>query len=104
MTLLQQFDERMLDIYRRARYEAGYNATRFLRMLNDQGGLETARTLLHAATVSDGYAALWERQLLDLTVEAVILDPQWTPLFTDEERRIARQRLEAYGFDVFGGA
>lgn len=104
MTLLQQFDEAMLDTYRRARDEAGYHATRFLRMLSEQGGLETARTLLHAATVSDGYAALWERQRLDLTVEAVILDPQWTPLFTNEERRIARQRLAAYGFNVPGGA
>jgi hypothetical protein len=99
MTLQQQFDETMLDIYRRARDEAGYHATRFLRMLNDLGGLETARTLLHAANVSDGYTALWERQRLDLTVEAVILDRRWASLFTNEERESARQRLEAYGFN-----
>lgn len=99
MTLQQQFDEAMLDIYRRARDEAGYHATRFFRMLNEQGGLGTARTLLHAANVSDGYTALWERQRLDLTVEAVILGTQWAPLFTDEEREVARRRLEAYGFN-----
>lgn len=57
--LRQKFDDAMLGVYQRARDEAGYNATRFLRMLNELGGLGTARTLLHAETVSDGYAALY---------------------------------------------
>lgn len=55
------FNDAMLDIYRRAKSEAGYTATRFLGMVVERGGLETARYLLHAPTVSDGYAALWER-------------------------------------------
>lgn len=96
--LIERFDEAMLEVYRRARSEAGYNASRFLGMLNDMGGLRTARALLHAPAVSDGYTALWERQRLDLTVEAVILHPEWHPLFSDHERQIARERLEEYGF------
>jgi hypothetical protein len=99
MTLQQRFDEAMLDVYKRARDEAGYTAARFIRMLGEQRGLETARTLLHASKVSEGYTALWERKRLDLTVEAVILDERWTPLFTDEERTIARKRLGEYGFN-----
>lgn len=57
--------------------EAGYKASRFLSMVTDQGGYETARTLLHASAVSEGYTALWERKRLDLTVEAMILNPEW---------------------------
>lgn len=93
-----QFNAAMLDIYRRAKAEAGYNATRFLSMVVERGGLETARYLLHAATVSEGYTALWERERLDLTVEAVILQPEWQSLFSDHERRIAVTRLREYGY------
>lgn len=71
-------------------------------MVTEQGGYEAARTLIHASTVSDGYTALWERQHLDLTVEAVILKPEWNDLFSEEERAIARQRLADYGYDVTG--
>jgi hypothetical protein len=79
-TLVNQFDEEMLSIYRRALTEAHYNATRFLGMLQEHRGLQTARLLIHATTVSEGYAALWERKRLDLTVETVIIDhPKWHP-------------------------
>ena len=93
-----QFNEAMLNIYRQAKAEAGYNATRFLSMVVEHGGLETARYLLHTATVSEGYRALWERKRLDLTVEAMILRPEWQALFSDVERRIAVNRLREYGY------
>ncbi len=93
----------MLDVYRRAKAEAGYNATRFLRMVTEMGGYETARTLIHAPAVSEGYTALWERERLDLTVEAVILQSEWRDLFSELEREIARRRLAEYGYN-FGPA
>jgi hypothetical protein len=88
----------MLNVYKRAKAETGYTAVRFLGLVAEKGGLETARYLLHSPTVSDGYTALWERGRLDLTVEAVILEPAWRSLFTLEERRIAISRLRKYGF------
>lgn len=88
----------MIRIYHDARALAGYNASRFLSMVSENGGVETARTLLHASTVSDGYTALWERGHLELTVEAEILDAKWRSLFTKEEREIARRRLKEYGY------
>ena len=94
----REFNEAMLDIYRRAKAEAGYNATRFLSTVVERGGLGTARYLLHAATVSEGYTALWERKRLDLTVEAMILRPEWQRLFSDVERRIAVNPLREYGY------
>ena len=94
-TLESEFDAAMMDIYRHAKTEARYTATRFLQMLNEHRGLRTAQILLEATNVSDGYSALWERGRLDLTVEALVLQPRWNELFTDEDRAIARDRLRA---------
>lgn len=98
--LEKEFDEAMMDIFRRADAEAGYKATRFLQMLNEHRGLATAQLLLHSSNVSDGYTALWERKRLDLTVEALILQSKWSELFDDDERELARKRLEQYGFET----
>ena len=98
-----RFDAAMMNVYRSALNECDYNATRFLQMLYDHRGLETARILLHASSVSYGYAALWERKRLDLTVEALILEEEWHPLFSNDERGIARKRLTEYGYR-FGAA
>ena len=44
-----QFNEAMLNIYRRAKAEAGYNATPFLSMVVEHGGLETGTTSTRTA-------------------------------------------------------
>lgn len=98
--LESRFDEAMMNIYRRALSECHYNATRFLRMFLEHRGCETARLLIHASGVSEGYFALWERKRLDLTVEALILATEWLPLFSERERDIARKRLAEYGYEI----
>lgn len=97
--LQDKFNAAMLNIYNRAKAEANYNATRYLHMVGENGGLETARYLIHSKNVSDGYTALWERGRLDLTVEALIIDnPEYHELFTAEELEICRKRLKEYGY------
>ena len=92
-----QFNETMLDIYRKAKREAKYNAIRFLQMVTDHGGLETAHILINSPTVSDGYTALWERGRLNLTVESMILENEkFHELFSEEELAICRERLSQY--------
>jgi len=93
-----RFHARMVDIYRRAQAETGYNATYFLQMVSERGGVGAARHLLHSMTVSDGFTALWERHRLDLSVEALVLEAEFDELFTDDERDIARDRLAKYGY------
>jgi hypothetical protein len=97
---LNQLTEAMLDIYRRAKKEAGYNATIYLQLVTDRGALETALFLIHRSEPSDGYTALYERGRLDLTVEAMVLRPEWRDIFSDSDRAVSRQRLEDYRFDV----
>ena len=96
--LERAFDEAMMQIYLVAKNQAAYNATRFFQMLGEHGGVETARRLL--PHMSDGFTQLWQRNRLDLTVESLILEPQWHDLFSDDEREMARRRLHECGANV----
>src|SRR6266508_3374250 len=68
--LAKDFHRDMIWLYQRAKTEAAYNATRFIEMVSTLGGVQTARLLLASPTVSEGFAALWERGRLDLSVES----------------------------------
>lgn len=82
-----------------------YNAVRFFQMLSDRGALATAKTLLAGDVnkVSDGFTAMWDLKRLDLTVEAICLDPRFKPLFTEQELATARTRLENAGYALTEG-
>ena len=70
----------------------GYNPTRFKKMLLTDGGYLVAKKLLSSKTVSDGFSVLWENNALELSVEAVVLQKQFRPLFTVDEIAIAKNR------------
>jgi hypothetical protein len=97
MTAESDFANAMREVYRRAKVEAGYNATYFLQMLAEHGPLDTAHRLIRASQPSEGFTQLWERGRLDLTVETQVLRPQFHDLFSDEERDICERRLADYG-------
>jgi len=100
MSLEDQFHEAMLEIYRRALAECKYNASRLLQMVNAQGGLQAAKTLINAPNLSYGFTELWQCGRLDLTVEAVALDPKWEALFSQEELAKARKRLTDLNYEI----
>jgi hypothetical protein len=95
-----QFDRAMFGVYEGAKGECNYNATYFLQMLHEHGGLQTARRLLSSRNPAQGFTILWECGRLDLSVEAQVLRAEFASLFTTEEREIARNRLDDYGYEV----
>jgi hypothetical protein len=97
-SLAREFDSAMLGIYQRALSEAHYKATRFLQMVHENGGVETASRLL--PHMSEGFAELWQRNRLDLTVEALVIQPKWRPLFSSEQLDAAEQRLRECGYGM----
>jgi hypothetical protein len=96
--LEREFHQAMIDVYRRAKKECNYPAMYFLRMVTESGGLEAARTLLHKQQPSEGFTELYMHGRLDLSVEYHVLMSRFAPLFTDEERAIARRWLEQHKF------
>ena len=93
-SLEEQFQEQMVNIYRNALKQANYKATKFLEMVTMQGGLAAAKALLHTPYLPDGFAELWERGRLDLTMEYMLVRPPWNSLFTEEELKVAHRRLD----------
>lgn len=97
--LENEFHEAMLDIYKRAKAEARYNAKLFLQMVVNHGGLQAARKLINSNEPSSGYTRLWELDRLDLSVEAVVVQSsQYHSLFTKEELVICENRLRDYEY------
>lgn len=96
--LERKWDRDMREIYITAKRECGYNAVRFLQMVGAKGGLLAAKQLISKPGGTYGFATLWEHGRLDLSVEAHVLKPEYEPLFTEEERRICRERLEQFGY------
>jgi hypothetical protein len=76
----------------------GYWASYFLRGVRNHGGLAYAHQLLRAEGTSDGFQRLTDERRLDLTVEALVLKPEYSELFTDEERAVAASRLARGGY------
>jgi hypothetical protein len=99
----EQFHGAMVDVYERARREAGYHAARFLGMVSEVGGVEAAHRLFRATEPSEGFVALWSKGRLDLSVEAQALRPEFSDLFTEDELGRAAQRLEAVGYQWRSG-
>jgi hypothetical protein len=101
-TLADRFHQEMLAIYERARNECDYHHHRFLQMVHEDGALEVAHRLLEEDSVREGLVTLWRKDRLDLTVEALVLKPEYEPLFTEEEISKARRRLEQLGATAIG--
>jgi hypothetical protein len=107
--LERRFHDDMLDIFRKAgeatrkrrsdgTFVRGYWAIYFLRGVRNHGGLAYAHQLLRATGTTDGFARLTEERRLDLTMEALVLRPEYADLFTPSERQVAASRLASAGY------
>lgn len=88
-----QFDKDMMFIYEEAKRRIGYNATRFLQMIRNKGGVEAAKHLINTAEEPEGFTRLKASHCLDISAEVFALKPEYESLFTEEERKICRERL-----------
>jgi hypothetical protein len=98
--LSREFTDELYDGYRYLAKVINYRAKQFLEMVTMHGGVGTAQILLRGRDASDGFTRLWQEKMLGHSLEVTVLRPKYQRLFTDHERRIARNRLEAHGFNV----
>lgn len=94
------FDRAMHQIYADAAAFKYYPNT-FLRMLTSLGGVEAAKRLVRGNSTS-GFARLWDEGRLDLSVEALIINPEWRGLFDQADLAAAHRRLKDTGYERHG--
>lgn len=92
------FEEEMRIIYNIWKTEFKYNASRFIQMIEKDGGLNAAKALLANKNHHEGLTRLWEEKRLDVSMEAIILKETWCTLFSSIELGIASKRLKELGY------
>jgi len=92
-----EFEHTMRGTYEAAR-QRGYVATYFIQMLEEHGGVETAKRLLAKSEPQAGLFNLWELGLLKDSMEALVLQDRFKPLFSEGEIAEARRRLDELGY------
>lgn len=99
MTLEEQFDVAMYELYTTTGKEIGYWGRYFLRSLRQHGARKTAKRMLAKrltnASQQKGFRALIEAGRPDLSLESTVLQPRFSSLFTEDELAEARRRLES---------
>ncbi|MCP2245726.1 hypothetical protein [Lentzea aerocolonigenes] len=98
--LSREFHEATLEGYRYLVRTIRYQAKAFIHMVTMDGGEATAHALLRTPTVSDGFERLRRENMLQHSIEALVLNPRYDELFAEHELETARTRLQAVGFDV----
>lgn len=93
-----QFHQEMVNIYKLNKQLLNYTPTRFLQMVNEYGGLQVAKKLLAASGGESGFLILWQKGRLDLSMEALVLKPEYQELFTPTELDEAKKRLTELGY------
>ena len=94
-TLEKEFDREMRTLCA-ASIRAGSRLGDLIEMISGRGGFSTAQELLARPHISDGFTKLWEMGLPELTVETLVIQPQWRSLFSEKERVTARRRLKGW--------
>ena len=96
-TLEEEFHRAMLSIDATAG-KHGYHPSYFLRMVHELGGVRAAKQLLSKDDPQSGLARLWELELLENSMEALVLQERLQHLFSEDELQEARKRLKDYGY------
>ncbi len=71
-----------------------------MQIVSQKGGLQAAKQLIAKEGGTHGFEVLWENKRLDLSVEALVLRLEYESLFTEEERKLCRERLKQFGYYV----
>lgn len=90
--LESEFSARLRDSIRQS-HDLGYHPTRFEQMLDEQGALGLARKLIKSGEIQDGFKAVVKLGRKDLTMESIMLEPNFQSLFSAGELEAATWRL-----------
>ncbi len=90
-------EEKFLAAWRSCREKAAAAGVR-MRPIPSEDAMKAAHRALSGSRESDGFGALAEKGLLQLSLEALAIDKRFTALFSDEEANKALERLLAENY------
>ncbi len=91
--LAERFEQRLRESVPVA-IQLGYNPTVFVDLLERYRGVQTAKRLIAEGEIQYGFKRLAALGRLDLTMEQIMLEPEFASLFTEGELAAARWRLD----------
>jgi hypothetical protein len=94
-TLAAEFHSSLLSYYETAARKCGYREPRFLDMVTSRGAVWAARRVLRTGIFLFGVTELGRCRCHNYSMEALVLDPRFSDLFTEEELTIAQARLQS---------
>lgn len=101
--LEKRLRERLAISTQKVKREMRHAPTRWLEMEREHGTLGACQIILAdcpKAVWVEQLTPMWETHLLGESVEAIVLEAEFEPLFTAVERRVARERLKTLGYDA----
>lgn len=91
-TLEQEFSAALRSAIREC-YKLGYMPTRFEQMLDAADAVKVAKRLVTSGELQDGLKRIKRLGRLDLSMEQIMLEKRFSPLFTAQELQAAEWRL-----------
>jgi len=91
--LEEQFHGAMIKIWE-AEKALDIHASIFKRMIDEYGGVEAAKRLLAKKEYQEGFTRLWREGRLDISMEALVIQERFRPLFTEDEIAESHRRLD----------
>ncbi len=94
------FEERISKAIKESVSACNYKPSAFIQMIDNYGTENAVKRLINSSNVSAGYIKLYEKKRLDLTVEAIALEEEWSHLFSEKELKKAETRLRDYNYSI----
>lgn len=84
-TLEKQFSEAYIKNCEKAQQQCSCRLVRMMQQTQKYGGVKMAQELIKKGKLSDEFDKLKEEGLLHLTLEALVIQPEYADLFSDDE-------------------
>lgn len=93
MLTREQFHTAMVELDATIREQTKYRPNLMRQMIHDVGGYTTAIRLVDRLHPTEGFSQMVMLERKDLTIEALVVDERWSPLFESRLVEIAKRRL-----------
>ena len=96
--LKKLFHQEIIDLYKQIIKSVKYKPTRLMDYINRYGGYEAAVKYISTESNVQDFAILWEKERLDLSVEALITKEQYRILFSEDILSFCDRKLKEYSY------